>query len=200
MFEKYKNHLTPLILSYLGSLIIAWLFPSIRPLGYVGALVLTISRFPLSYALWINAGIGILIDVASASTPFGFFAINYALSTLVVFRYKKFFSEEKIFIFPIYAILFSFISTFIHFILYGLVDLQLKLKFITILTDLFLMPIFDGVYAFLFVFGPLVLYGHLSSKKKILSYRRFYRKVKKNWSLQLTEIKGNFWKIKRKLS
>jgi hypothetical protein len=193
MFEKYKNLLPALILSYLGSLIIAWIFPWIRPIGYVGALVLTISRFPLSYALWISAGIGLLIDISSASIPFGFFAINYSLSTLIIFRYRKFFSEEKIEIFPLYAILFSFTSTSIHFILYGLIDLQLKLRLFTILTDLLLMPIFDGVYAFLFVFGPLSLYHHLLTKKQILLYRRIYKKIK-------NRIKGNLWTIKRKLS
>jgi hypothetical protein len=193
MREKFKGLLSPLLLSYFGSLFACFLFPSIRPLGYVGALTLTISRFPLPYALWIGAGIGLLIDAASPSIPFGFFAINYTLSALVVFRYKKFFSEEKILIFPIYAILFSFISTFIHFILYGLIDLQLKLNFFTLLTDLILMPIFDGVYAFLFVFGPIALYRHLLSKKQILVYRRFYRKTKNT-------LKGTYWKISGRFS
>jgi len=140
----------------MGGFAFLHLFPMIRLLGFLPFLLLSLLRLPLPKALWASAAAGFTLDLYTSGTPLGLFALNYALTTLVLFRYKKFFSEETIFPLTLYAIAFSSLSTLIHFCLNPFPPAILSL-----FTDLICMPIADGIYTLTWGLLPLTLYKQL---------------------------------------
>lgn len=151
-------------LSFLGMLASLEVVPTIRLLGFLPFLLFSLTRLSLPAALLCSATAGLTLDLYTFGSPLGFFALNYSLTSLILFRYKKFFSEEKLFPFALYGVAFSFTSTLIHFFLYAIIDVHLKLSFLTLVTDLICMPLLDGVYTIIWVLLPLLLYKHMKPK------------------------------------
>ncbi len=166
-----KFFITLFSLSFAGQFFLPLFFPSAKILGFLPYIIFAISRLSLPKALWCSALCGLLIDLTSFGPPLGFFAINYSLSTLILFRYKKFFSEENLLSFALYAIIFSLVSTLIHFSLYAIVDTHLKLSLLTLATDLICMPLIDGAYTLLWALLPLLLYKYLTEPSRLLYYK-----------------------------
>ncbi len=158
-------------LSFAGELIVPCFLPSIRILGLLPFLLFALSRFSLPRVLWLSALAGLAVDLHSFGPPLGFFAFNYSLSSLILFRYKKFFSEENLFSFVLYGILFSFVSTFIHFFLYAIQDIHLKPSSLTLATDLICMPLIDGIYTLVWALLPLLLYKYLTEPSRMHFYK-----------------------------
>ncbi len=154
-YNKLLTLILPFTLSYISMLFLPFIIPSVRFLTFAPLITLIMSRFSFHYTLWLTSLIGVLMDLHSINFPLGFFGLNYCLSTLVVYRYKKYFLEEKPHIFALYSVLFSFIATTIHFILSATFEMNIKLHILTFFTDLIFMPILDGIYAFLIVLLPL---------------------------------------------
>ena len=150
--------------SFAGELFSLHFIPVIKLFGFLPFILLAIARLSLPKALWCSAAAGFVIDLYSFGPPLGFFALNYSLSTLALFRYKKFFSEENLFAFTLYGVLLSCVSTLIHFCLYAIIDVHLKLSPLTLLTDLICMPLLDGIYTLIWVLLPLLLYKHVKPK------------------------------------
>ncbi len=159
-------------LCFIGEICTPMIFPTIRILGFLPFILFAIIRLSLPTALWCSALAGVVIDLYSHGPPLGFFALNYSLSTLIIYRYRKFFSEEKSFPFALLGVLFSFTSTLIHFLLYSLFDTRLKLSPQTFLTDLFCMPIVDGIYTLTWILLPFLAIKYLTEPKRINLYKQ----------------------------
>ena len=140
----------------MGEFAFLHLFPMVRLLGFLPFLLLSLMRLSLPKALWASAAAGFALDLYTSQTPLGLYALNYSLTTLILFRYKKFFSEDKIFPLMLYAITFSSLSTLIHFCINPFPPSLLSL-----VTDLIFMPIADGIYTLTWVLLPLTLYKQL---------------------------------------
>jgi len=151
-------------LSFAGMLISLEITPAIRLLGFLPFILFALMRLKLPAALWCSAFAGLTLDLYTFGSPLGFFALNYSLTSLILFRYKKFFSEEKLFPFALYGVAFSFVSTLIHFFLYAIIDVHLKLSFLTLATDLICMPLLDGIYTIVWALLPLLLYKYVKPK------------------------------------
>jgi hypothetical protein len=158
-------------LSLAGQFLIPLFLPQLKILGFLPYIIFAISRLSLPKVLWCSSLSGLIIDLYSFGPPLGFFAINYALASLILFQYKKFFSEENLPSFVLLATLFSFLSTLIHFFLYGVIDTHLKLSFLTLGTDLICMPLIDGAYTLVWALFPLLLYKYLTEPSRMLYYK-----------------------------
>lgn len=152
---------------FAGELLAPFLIPTIRILGFLPLLLFALSRLSLPKVLWISLIAGLTVDLYSSGPPLGFFAINYSLSSIILFRYKKFFSEENFFAFTLFGLLFSFTSTLIHFFLYAIFDTHLKISPLTLATDLICMPIIDGAYTLLWALFPFLLYKYITEQGRM---------------------------------
>jgi len=192
MFSQLRTLLAPFCVCFLAMIFFPLFFPSIRILSFAPLITLIISRLSRPIALWLATLSGVIIDLYSIATPFGFFALNYCIATLLIYQYRKYFLEEKIHIFALYSILFSFVSTFIGFILFAVIEVQLKLNIFTLFSDLILMPIFDGVYAYIVVLFPISAYKYLMHPKRILYFKRSYwrltRKLRIRWNQLRSQV------------
>ena len=158
-------------LCFAGELLAPQIVPSIKIFGFLPFILFSLSRLSLPKALWFSALAGLIVDLYSFGPPIGFLSLNYTLSSIFLFRYRKFFSEENLFSFALYGVLLSFISTFIHFSLYAIIDTRLKLSLFTLGTDLICMPIIDGIYTFIWVLLPLLLYKYITEPSRMHFYK-----------------------------
>lgn len=178
MWSKISSLRYPFLLTLLGTYFLPNMIPSLRFVTFAPLITLGFSRLSLPASLFIAVFAGLFLDLYSPTLPLGFFALNYMLTTLLLYRYRKYFLEEKPHIFALYSTLFSFFSTALHFFLYALIDIHIKLRWQTIFTDFTIMPLLDGLYSFIFVLLPLKIYKHLTTPKMILLYRAIKRKYK----------------------
>lgn len=181
--------LFPFISCFFASFILPLSFPEVRFLSFAPCITLALARLEFTYGLWIAACCGMVIDLFSSSLPLGFFALNYALTGTLIYRYRKYFDEESIHVFSLYTILFSFVSTLLHCILYALIHMHVPLKGITLVTDLMIMPLLDGGYALLWVLYPLTIWRFATSASSIIYYKR-------TWLRAQTYLKGLIWQTK----
>ncbi|MBS0586309.1 MAG: hypothetical protein JSR76_08485 [Verrucomicrobia bacterium] len=174
-------------LCFLSTYLFLSLLPGIRLFFFVPYLTLLLARLPLSACLWASLATGTLIDILSSSSPSGASAINYTLSSLFLYRYRRVFPEEKIFVFSLYTILYSLLSTLLFSLLYAFLEMRFTLHLGTILTDFIIIPLVDGMYALTFVFAPLALFAYSSFPLRLLYYKkwlqRYFKLAKKRYSL-----------------
>lgn len=191
MLDAWKKSAPPFFLSFLGLLLFPAFLPSIRLLTFAPFLTLVIVHQALPFSLWSSLIAGLLVDLYSNGAPIGFFALNYTLTTTIVYRYRCFFSPEKIWVFSLYALLYSLVSTLLHFVLYALIEMEIKLHFYSLLTDLFLMPIADTLYSLAWVFIPLYVYEKITQPKQIRQLQRLVLRYRRALKQRLQMLKVN---------
>jgi len=146
------------------------LFPRWQLLAFAPFLVFSYYRISLLQALWISCGAGLILDFLS--TPhFGLMALNYTLTTLILFPQKRHFFEDKPFTLSVFTALFSLLSTLLHLFLFYTFETHPVSFTLSLWTDLLFMPCIDGVYAFLCFYCPMrgyeKLHRYLLNKKSL---------------------------------
>ena len=175
--------LTPLLVTFFSICFFCHYFPFWLPytriLLFAPLMTLVFSRLSLPISLWLATLSGLYVDLLSYTGILGLSSLNYVLTTLCIYRFRSYFSEEKIHIFSLYTILFSLVSTLFQLSF----DLPLITHrpphLLTILTDLLLLPIVDGVYALLLFLYPLKLYKIALTPTSILFYQKWWHKFYK---------------------
>lgn len=183
MGYRYKL-LFSFLLCYLYMVFLPSLTPYVKVLYFCPFVVLLFVGTTFSTSLWFSALAALFVDLHASSTPLGFTCLNYILTTLLVYRFRVYFLEEKIHVFSLYATLFSLCSTFIHFFLYALIDMRLKIHFFTFLTDLLVMPIVDGIYFLLCFLYPLAVIDYLLQPKTLYVLNKWKKQLV--WKTQIT--------------
>lgn len=115
--------------------------------------------------LWLSLLCGLIIDLLSAQTRFGTYAVNYALTSWILYGQKQNYYEDSPTTFPIMTFFFVFISTSIHAFSMFLLGPRFVLKWQWIQNNLIVMPAYDAVYAGV-AFTFLYLFFPKSSKKQ----------------------------------
>ena len=132
------------------------LFPEIRIWAFAPFLAILHHRVNFSKALWISFFCGLIIDCLSSQLRFGLFALNHVFVSLLLYREKRHFFEEKALALSLYATVISaFLSLF--FMLFSYWSGGIEWSIALVFSDLVLMPFLDGVYAFLWFTCPLSL-------------------------------------------
>jgi rod shape-determining protein MreD len=146
-----------LSLAYLALQTISPFCAKIPILAFVPFLALLNLLRPLSKALQWSCFAGFLIDILSYD-PFGIHALNYTLSSLFCFRWRRRFSAEIPLQFGLYTAFFSSVSTVLQTLMLFLFDRRILFQGIWWITDWPLLPVCDALYALLWFTGPLALY------------------------------------------
>ncbi len=128
--------------------------------------------------LWIAAIFGFIQDLFSSSF-FGINAISYLISSMILYREKKYFNDKPINL-SIFTVIFSVIFSVLSPILFFIFDKKINLSITWLITDIVLYPLLDGIYAFLFFAMPILFfeyfrkigYKNLCNGLKIKIFRR----------------------------
>jgi rod shape-determining protein MreD len=147
--------------------------PRVHLLAFSPFLALLYNNTHFIKALWIASLCGLIIDLLSSEFHFGVHALNYCLTTLLLYKQKKHFVEDRALALSLFTVIISIISTLLQFFLISIFDRALPLSGKLILTDLMIMPMADAAYAFIWFTCPLKLFTHI----KKIGWRAFYFKL-----------------------
>ncbi len=111
-------------------------------------LVITYYKKNLVTSLWLSFLCGTIVDLLASNQHLGLYALNYCLTTIVIFFQRRHFFADRLSTIPIMTFLFSFLSTLLQMILLFLFDKPVPISLSLLETDLLLMPLADSLYAF----------------------------------------------------
>lgn len=163
----------PFSLALLFALFGSALFPQIHLLAFSPFLALLYNRRNFVRALWIASLCGFAIDLLSSEFRLGIHALNYCLTTLLLYKQKRHFFEDKSLALSLFTLLISIVSTVLQLLLISIFDRALPLSGKLLITDLILMPIADAGYAFLWFSCPMKLFAIIQK----MGWRAFYTKL-----------------------
>ncbi len=161
---RTKNLKLIFLITSLFTLFLPNLFPFFRLLYFVPFLVIAIYQKPLTSCLWIAVICGMLMDLLSDGTRLGFYAMNYALTTFVLYPQRKNFFSDSISTLPLMSFFFAVISTTIEIAYRYSTGKLPPLNIHWAFADLLVMPVADGVYAFIVFILPFVIFGKQQRK------------------------------------
>ncbi len=87
------------------------------------------------------------MDLFASRWRLGIHVVTYCLTTVVLYRGKAHFFEDKISTLPTMTLLFAVISTLIETVLLGVFSSGLPFSWGWTATDLVLLPVADAIYA-----------------------------------------------------
>ena len=147
--------------------------PHVHLLAFSPFLALLYSRHSFMASLWIASLCGLAIDLLSSEFRFGIHALNYCLTTLVLYRRKRHFFEDKPLALSLFTFFISIVSTILQLLLIALFDRALPLSGKLLITDLLLMPAADALYAFVWFSCPMMLFIYI----KKIGWHAFFTKL-----------------------
>ena len=154
----------PFLLALFATLATTIWLPSSRLLCFSPFLAILYQRTSLLKALWIASGCGLILDVTSAEWILGAHALNFCLTTFLLYKQKRHFFMEGTLSLLLFTALISFVSSLLYFTLSALFQRSSLFSFHSFLTELFLMPALDALYALVWFALPLKLF---MAKKRI---------------------------------
>lgn len=177
MAQKKENFLKTkvLILIFLSifSMIFFSSFASIKFVYFAPILIYLFFRMSFISILWMSSFLGLIQDLFSSSF-FGINALCYLITSIILYREKRFFNDKPINL-SIFAIIFSIIFSIFSPILFFIFDKKINLSIKWLATDLIIYPILDGIYAFTFFAITILLFEKISS----LGLKNLWSKYKK---------------------
>jgi cell shape-determining protein MreD len=165
--------LFPFLFSALFAIFGTALTQEIKLFAFSPFLAILYNRLNFQKSLWSASLCGLMIDLLSAEFALGLYALNYCLTTLLLFNQKKHFLEDKPLALSLFTMLISIVSTVLQWLLMCIFERGLPLSTKLLLTDLIAMPLLDAVYAYVWLSCPMMLYLHI----KKIGWRAFYSKI-----------------------
>lgn len=160
-------------LSFFAAVFGSIFFPFLRLSFFAPFLALTYHASPVTRALWISLGCGVILDLLSSEFRFGLYSLAFVLVTLILYRQKRHFFEEKPLAFSLFSSLIAAFLTSSLLILTYLFDRTVPFSLMSAFIDLVLMSLMDGLYAFLWFTCPMRLYSYM----KKVGWRNLFRKM-----------------------
>jgi rod shape-determining protein MreD len=155
------------------------LFTGVKLLAFSPFLALLYHRTRFQTSLWIASLCGLIVDLLSSEFLLGMHALNYCITTFILYKQKRHFFEEKPLALSLFTLIISIVSTILQLLLIAIFDRPLAISLKLVLTDLIVMPALDAIYAFVWFSCTLTLYLHI----KKIGWRTFCSKIVKKFRL-----------------
>ncbi len=125
------------------------LLPQLHLIYFAPFLVASFYRSSKINALWLAVLCGTIIDLLSAHTTLGFYALAYTLTVLIFYSQQRNYFEDRLSTLPIMTFLFAVTTTVIQATLLFVFDNGITFTWEWITNDLLLNPLYDALYALL---------------------------------------------------
>lgn len=153
------------------SLILPIFIPSWPHLYFVPFLVHCFYRSTLLTSLRWSLICGLIVDLFSAETRLGMFAFNYCATTLLLYRYKLHFFEDRMSTLSVMTFNYSCLFTLFHLIIFFLIQKPVSLSWNWLFNNFFLVPFQVSIYA-LFAFTiPSLLFFAMKKRYSLFRLR-----------------------------
>lgn len=153
----YFPFLLALFMTLFGSIF----FPFTRFMTFAPFLALSYNRLSFPKSLWLAFGLGFIFDLLSTELHFGLYALNFVLTTALIYPQKRHFFEDKATALSCFTALIAGSSALIQLTLFYLFGKDQAISWRTVISDVLMMPILDGLYAFLWFTCPMRLYLYI---------------------------------------
>lgn len=167
----------PLSITLFFLLFSSTLFPYVKLSPFSIFLAFLYHRYPLEKCLWISALCGLTIDLFSADTRLGTQAFALSLTTLLLYRQKHHFFEDKPLVLALFAFPISVLWTALQWLIVPLSGIPFSFSPALFITDLFVMPLFDTLYALLFFCFPLLFFLYV----KKVGWKGCFYEMQQKW-------------------
>lgn len=146
----------------------------VRLLAFAPFLALLYNKTSFVKSLWIASLCGVIVDLLCSELRLGVHALNYCGTTLLLYKQKKHFFEDKALALSLFTLIISIISTALQFFLLSIFGQGLPLSAKLLIADFLIMPLADATYAFLWFTCPMRLYAYI----KKVGWRTLYSKIR----------------------
>lgn len=151
-------------------------FPGIRLVTFAPFLAIAYTRVVFAKALWLALACGLILDLLSTGQHFGLYALNFVITSVVIFPQRRHFFEDKALALSLFTAVIAAFSTLLQLILVHLFDKGMLVSWKTFLSDVVGMSIVDGIYAFLWFTCPMRLYTYIEKT----GWKNLFRKPKED--------------------
>lgn len=148
------------------------LFPNFRLIAFAPFLAIIYTRTTFITSLWAAFACGLIIDLMSSQFRFGIYALNYCLTTVMIYKQKRHFFDDKPLALSIFTTAISSTSTLLQLLLLYVFDNRIPFSWKLVIADLVGMPVLDGAYAFLWFTCMIKLFHYI----KKVEWRRLFTK------------------------
>lgn len=161
--------LLPFFLALFMAIFRTAFIPTLSLMAFAPFLALLYQKRTFLPSLWIAFSCGLINDLMTSQRPFGLYALNFILTTLILYPQKRHFFEDRSLTLCLFTFFISSLSTLIQLILLVTVNQNPPLGWPLFFTDLFVLPLFDALYAAVWFIGPMKLYTYMRKQglKKI---------------------------------
>lgn len=146
-------------ITLLFTLYVPVVFPSFRLIFFAPFIVMSYYRKSESTCLWLSLLCGIILDLLASHIRFGMHALNFLLTTAILYRMKQNFFEDSPAALAILTFFFSVLSTLIQLVQFYAIGKGMAITPEWVLSDLIAMPALDALYAFICFTVPSLLFG-----------------------------------------
>lgn len=140
----------------------AW-FPSLRLCAFSPFFAVLYHRKPLHISLWIATLAGLLMDLGSADTRLGSYALIYSVTTLILQNKRHLFFEDKPLSMGIFTVCISIVATVIQWLLSPFLGKSIGFSLKLFYSDFIMMPLCDALYGFICIYCPTRLFSYIKA-------------------------------------
>lgn len=148
------------------TLLTPFVFPGLKIHYFIPCIVLLFYQKSFVACLWGSLTSGLFLGLLSAPTMLGLYAINYTLTTALLYGQRKHFFADSVSTLPLMTFFYSAVSAAIEAVLFNLFDTGPKISAPWMLTDLLILPAVDALFAFSAFILPFLLFGRPIRKGK----------------------------------
>lgn len=142
------------------------LYPTMRLSYFIPFLVIVCYQMTLSRALWIAFGCGMVLDLLTAHTRLGLYAMDFCVTLAMLYPQRRNFFADSLSTLPIMTFLFSTLSTLVMAIMLYVIEMKSVFSWSWFLTDLLVLPAADALFAFAVFIGPAYFLGRPQRRGK----------------------------------
>lgn len=147
-------------------------FPFWHVLYFAPFLVLCFYYRSLIGCLWWSIICGSIVDLFSADTRLGAYAINYCLTTFCLYRYKVHLFEDRLSPLPVTAFAFTCLSGMIQIGIFYIISKPFSLSWEWAFQDLLIVPLQVALYTVLAFIIPSLIITYLKRRYYLFRLNR----------------------------
>jgi rod shape-determining protein MreD len=165
--------LFPFFLACFFALFGTALIQEIKLLAFAPFLALLYNRSTFQSSLWVASLCGLIVDLVSSQFCLGLHALNYCMTTVLLYRQRRHFFEDKPLAVCLFTLLISIVSTSVDLLFTALFAGPVPLSGKLLGVELIVMPMLDAVFAYFWFCCPIILYLYI----KKLGWKAFFFKL-----------------------
>jgi len=154
-----KNLTIIFLATILAALSLPVVLPGWRLMVFAPFLVVIFYKKSFLVCLWWSLACGLFVDLLTSNDQFGLHAVNYCLTSAILFTQRRNFFADSLTTLPLMTFFFACLSTIVQCLLIYTFERDNIFSWEFFLTDMVYMPACDALYAFIFYILPFLFFG-----------------------------------------